>query len=355
MEAKSVPCQGLPSKGDDDPPPSNHRLLGPLLSIGDTVVLEKGEERGLPILSLAYSLVLARVCDAMVKRLPLEEIMKTMMRNMFGFIIWEFKDEDTSQKHGHSVVLHIFPKIVDGSLEYPHCHKRNWSSINMHGTYQHILYSFLKHDTGEAITPDLSLPGHAAECPQQNLKLFEHEMETGCHFKGPVRVDAVQEFTYKKGVLQYMDKRVPHRLDKYENTFSLNVRGPLDPTLNTLFTVLNYKPLPQNADKQWQVPLSSLEHASEIIRLVTATLADPDLSAFAAMGGDAAKLASLPIDEAFRYAVTIVSGFEDRFPLVMPLDKGGTMKAGVVTGEAVRGLVYHSLRTMPEVRVPEHV
>ena len=39
----------------------------------------------------------------------------------------------------------------------------------------------------------------------------------------------------------------------------------------------------------------------------------------------------------------------------MPLDKGGTMKVGVVTGEAVRGLVHHSLRTMPEVRVPEHV
>ena len=69
----------------------------------------------------------------------------------------------------------------------------------------------------------------------------------------------------------------------------------------------------QNADKQWQVPLSSLEEATFVIRHVTATLADPDLSAFAAMGGDAAKLASLPIDEAFRYAVDVISSFEDRY------------------------------------------
>ncbi|CEL96730.1 unnamed protein product [Vitrella brassicaformis CCMP3155] len=353
MEAKSVPCEGGPSKGDEASSP--HRLLGPLLSIGDTVVRDKGEERGLPILSVAYSLVLPRVCDAMVRSMPVEDIMKMMMRNFFGFIIWEFKDEEASQKHDHSVMLHIFPEKVDSSLEFPHCHKRNWASINMNGTYQHILYSFVKHDTGEAITPDLSMAGQAAECPHDRLKLFEHEMETGIHFRGQVRVNAVQEFTYKKGVVQYMDKRVPHRLDKYENTFSLNVRGAMDPTLNTLFTILNDRPLPQNADKQWQVPLSSLEEATFVIRHVTATFNNPDLSAFTAMGGDAVKLASLPIDEAFRYAVEVVSRHEDRFPLVMALDSGGMMKAGVVTGEAVEGLVGHSLRTMPEVRVPEHV
>ena len=72
------------------------------------------------------------------------------------------------------------------------------------------------------MTPDLSI---APECPTQHLTLFEHKVEGGIDKRGPVRLDAVQEFIYQPGTLQYIRKDVPHRLDEYGGLADVEVGG----------------------------------------------------------------------------------------------------------------------------------
>ncbi|CEM00974.1 unnamed protein product [Vitrella brassicaformis CCMP3155] len=350
----SVSAASTPSTATTDPSP--RRLIGELLDIGDEVLQERGEANGVMVLAVAYPLVLHRLWAEIAKTTAPEELIHALHRNFFGFVVWEMSDEEPSNSHRHCLYLHVFPDCPSGgSLEFPHCHKRNWASLNLTGTYKHIVYTLRDPITGAPMTPDVSI---APECPTQHLTLFEHKVEGGIDKRGPVRLDAVQEFIYQPGTLQYIRKDVPHRLDEYAGTLSLNVRENGGNIINTLFTVLHGKPIPKGAKAN--EPLAGVSEVIDVLRRVEEQLASTQegrIRAFTAMGGDPLRVGdTVPIQAAFLYATHVVSRFHDRYPLAVPLcPSSDAVQVGVVDEAALRMLVDGRQRVVPAARVPQQV